>query len=99
MLPGNNSKSATLPESVNLNGNKITDQHVIVEEFNEFFSNVGKNLAKNFDSTDNETYRQFLSKSVSSSIYMEPPRVNEVLNMINSLNQWVMIIYHLIFLK
>ena len=86
LLPGNNSKSATLPEFVNLNGNKITDPHVIVEEFNEFFSNVGKNLAKNFDSTENETYRQFLSKSVSSSIYMEPPRVNEVLNMINSLN-------------
>ena len=52
----------------------------------KFFSNVGKNLAKNFDSTDNEIYRQFLGKSVSSSIFMEPPRVNEVLNMINSLN-------------
>ena len=79
LLPGYNSKSATLPESVNLNGNKITDQHVIVKELSEFFSNAEKNLAKNFDFTDNETYRQFLSKSVSSSIYMEPPRVNEVL--------------------
>ena len=39
-----------------------------------------------YHSTDNETYRQFLSKSVSSSIYMEPFRVNEVLNIINFLN-------------
>ena len=52
----------------------------------KFFPNVGRNLAKNFDSTDNETYRQFLSKTVSSSIYMEPPIINEVLNLINSLN-------------
>ena len=37
LLPGKNSKSATLPECVNLNGNKITDQHVILKEFNEFF--------------------------------------------------------------
>ena len=37
LLPGNNSKSATLPESVNLNGNKIRDHHVILKEFNEFF--------------------------------------------------------------
>ena len=36
----------TLPESVNLNGNQIPDQPVIVEEFIEFFSNVGKNLKK-----------------------------------------------------
>ena len=86
LLPGNNSQSETLPESLNLNGNKITNQHVIVKQFNEFFSNFGKNLAKNFDSTENETCRQFLSKRVRSSIYMEPPRVNEVLNMINSLN-------------
>ena len=43
-------------------------------------------MAKNFDSTSNETYRQFLSNSVRSSIYKQPPRVNDVLNMINSLN-------------
>ena len=59
LLPGNYSKSATLPESVNLNANKIADQHVIVEEFNKFFSNVEKNLAKNFDSTHNETLDNF----------------------------------------
>ena len=81
-----NSKSATLPECVNLNVNKITDQHVIVKEFTNFFSNVGKNLAKNIDSRGNKTYRQFLGKRGSSSISTEPPRVNEMLNMINSLN-------------
>ena len=61
LLPGNNSKSATLPECVNLNGNKITDQHVIVEKFNDYFSNIRRNLAKNIDSPGDETYRQFLS--------------------------------------
>ena len=86
MLPGDYSKSATPPECVNFNINKITDQHVIVEELNDFFSNVGKNLAKNIDSPGNKTYRQFLSKRVSSSICTEPPRVNEMLNMINILN-------------
>ena len=55
-----NFKSATPPECVNLNGYKITDRHIIVEEFNEFLSNIRKNLAKSFDSTDNETYRQCL---------------------------------------
>ena len=37
LFSGNNSKSATLSDSVNLNGNKIPYQPVIVEEFNEIF--------------------------------------------------------------
>ena len=62
LLPGKNSKSATLPECVNLNGFIITGLHVIGEKFNKFVSNAEKKIYKNFDSTDNETYRQFYVK-------------------------------------
>ena len=53
-------------------------------EFNNFFSTIGKKLTDKL--SDSETYKQFLRNRISSTIYIEPPRVNEVLNVINSLN-------------
>ena len=56
----------------------------MLSEFNNFFSTIGKKLTEKFG--DSETYKQFLRNRISSTIYMEPPKVNEVLNVISSLN-------------
>ena len=53
-------------------------------KFNNFFSTIGKKLTDKF--SDSETYKRFFRNRISSTIYMDPPRVNEVLNVINSLN-------------
>ena len=56
----------------------------MLSEFNNFFSTIGKKLTDKF--SDSETYKRFLRNIISSTIYMEPPKVNEVLNVINPLN-------------
>jgi len=69
--------------NVNVYGIKITDQRLILEEFNTIFS---QNLVKEFSSLDYEDYKIFLKNKLRSSIFMESPRVNEVTNLIYSLN-------------
>ena len=49
------------------------------------FPTVAKILADKFGS-NYTTFRKFLRNRVKSSIYLEPPKVNEVINLTNSLN-------------
>ena len=56
----------------------------MLHEFNNFFSTIGEKLTDKF--SDSKTYKQFLQNRVSSTVYMEPPKINEVINVINSLN-------------
>ena len=86
LLPEKSSKHAKLPKNISLNGSKITDQQTILEKFNEFFSIIGENLANDLNSSDNNAYKQFLHSRIKSSIFLEPPRVNEIIIVINSLN-------------
>ena len=86
LLPRKLTKPSNLPITVNINGNKITDQQTILHEFNKFFSKVGVTLANNFHTTEENSFKKFLRNRVKSLMYMEPARVNEVINLINSLN-------------
>ena len=86
LLPGKLTKPSSLPITVNINGNKITDQQTILHEFNKFFSKVGVTLANNFHTTEENSFKKFLRNRVKSSMYMELARVNEVINLINLLN-------------
>jgi len=85
-LPKNKSKASSIPDNVNVNGNKITDQRLILEEFNTFFSQVGQNLVKEFSLLNYEDYKIFVNNKVKSLMFMEPPRINEVKNLIYSPN-------------
>ena len=86
MIPSTTSNSNNnLPSQIIVNNCKITDKQKILNEFNEFFSTIGEKLAENFDSNDCG-FAHFLRNEVKSSIYFDPPRINEVINLINSLN-------------
>ena len=75
----------TLPSNINLNGCSISDKQHIINEFNVLFSQVGENLSKTFNDNTPCNFKQFLVNNVDSSIFMEPPRINKVFNLINSL--------------
>ena len=74
-----------VPSQIIVNNCKITDKQKILNEFNEFFSTIGEKLAENFDS-NGSGFAHFLRDKVKSSMYFDPPRINEVINLINSLN-------------
>ena len=75
LLPGQSSKDGSLPQTITIQGNKITNQQQIQEEFNNFFSKKGEKLACKFDTNDEELFNRFLSSRVTPSIFLEPPRI------------------------
>ena len=61
------------------------DPNVIANQFNDYFCNIGSNLADSIICTTRKQPKYFLEKKLSDSIYLEPPTNNEVLNQIISL--------------
>ena len=59
---------------------------IIVNEFNNFFCSIGFNLAEKIYKKTNKPSYEYLTNTISSSIYLEPPTSNEILNLILSLN-------------
>ena len=58
----------------------------MLEEFNKYLSHIRENLAAKIKYVNAETHKLYLHNRIRLSIFMEPPRANEVKNLINSLN-------------
>ena len=54
-----------------IDGKPITDTKEICTEFNNFFTNIGPNLAKEIHSPPNITIEMFLKRQISSSFKFE----------------------------
>lgn len=76
-----NDKS-TLPDSFNINGNLITDPQTIVNEFNTFFSKIGKKT-NDLVPTSNTTFNSYLTKPTENSFFMNPTNKLEIENAVN----------------
>ena len=59
---------------------------MILRSFNNFFCNVGANLAKKFEKNDKTQFKNYLRNPNPSSLFLEPVRTNEITNLIVSLN-------------
>ena len=57
--------------SLLVNGVKITEDKAIADTFNDFFSNVGRNLDQNIGGTD-KNFRKYLSNRMNSSFFLAP---------------------------
>ena len=62
-----------------------SDYQNIADEFNKFFCSIGSNLANNFSNTSFKSFSTYLTKRVSSSIYLNIPNRTEIFNAIYSL--------------
>ena len=87
LLPasGKTSKVPTTSSQISeICGNcSITDK---CEKFNNFFCTIGKKLANNVSLQSNKPCKIFLKKRTASSFFLEPPTVNEIAELICSLN-------------
>ena len=79
-------KSFDQPTCINHNNNEIYDPNQISTIFNNYFGNIGRNLAENFDNC-NDNFRSFLfkDKRIANSIVLLSPSTNEILNELNRL--------------
>ena len=67
VLPTAKVKSSAAEDFINKN--KSLDQKSIADLFNNFFCTIGKELDENIPKHQNNHYRNYLSKSVSESIF------------------------------
>ena len=67
-----------------IDGCLVSEPQVIADKFNDYFCNIGPNLAKNIPSTTN-SFKAFLKDANTESIFLEPVGKKEVLDIIMSL--------------
>ena len=72
-------KSKTNISSFREDSSQVSDPNTIVNHFNEFFVNIGSNLARRI--TSSKTFDEYLSNSnlCSSSLFLNPVSEEEVL--------------------
>ena len=71
-------------QELHVDNNIISDQQQIANKFNDFFINVGPNLAKKIPGS-NKSVSDYQKKSYNNSIFLAPTSVNEILNIIQDL--------------
>ena len=83
---GRHKKEIKLPTTICYNNKNITNQVDISNAFNEYFSNVGTNLASTINATDNATYRQYLLNQSHSCCKFRATTEDTILRIINKMD-------------
>ena len=76
LLPSKN-KSSNNPSNSNNCSYKSQLQEK-PENFNNFFCSIGKNLAQKISTLPTNRFKSYLKNRVSSSIFLEPPNISEI---------------------
>jgi hypothetical protein len=86
-LIGKQNDKSSFPVQFKYNGNYISDPQLIANQFCDYFTNVGPELAKRIPEPTNE-YRHYLSKAHNNnknSLFFSPTDPNEIDRIIKSL--------------
>ena len=70
---------------MNINGDKISDPQTITDSFNNFFSQIGDNLAANFAGNNTNEYKKYLGSPANQSMLLYKISQNEIKNAIKNL--------------
>ena len=84
LLPSSNKKSST-PEKIKYNDELFSNPLDVANNFCDYFSKIGLKLASKISSHDDNAFKSYLGKSLSSSLFLCPTTYFEVLQEINSL--------------
>ena len=72
--------------SLEINGRKITNQTDIAESINNYFCEIGENLAAEMDGNDPDEFKQYLNRSCNQSMFLHKFHLNEVKIQIQNLD-------------
>ena len=81
------SKKPKLTNTISVEQCTISEPEQIASILHKFFSNIGKNLANKIQVKNPPCASQYLSSPVSSSMFLENSRPNEVFNIIAPLSK------------
>ena len=79
------SKGSTSPSKLIINEHEITNDKAIADQLNNYFSNIGKNLASTVPKP-NLPFNCYLDKPQASSFFLSPTTSTEIENIIMSLS-------------
>lgn len=70
------------PKEILIDGTSVTDPIVMANKFNEYFVNIGKNLAGKIPNCEGNIGKYVLENLNASSMMIEPTDPNEIINII-----------------
>ena len=82
---GGKKKKHTTINSLTVNQKRLTNQLEITDALNEFLSNVGENLASDFDDIKENEFYRYLNTPVNQSFHINKIATNEVSTQITNL--------------
>ena len=80
-----NKKKETKINKLNINNQIINDPTQIANAMNNFFTNIGPDLAKKFQNTSGSNFMKYMGESNKHSMYMFKTNSNEVSKLISNL--------------
>ena len=84
-LAGKKQSTRLLPSSFKVENNEVNDTRLIANQFNEFFVNVGPNLAKKFSNVT-DGFRKYLKGDYLDSMFLHDTTTDEVNRIIEKLD-------------
>ena len=84
-LLGRNKKDKIPDYFINANGDKVSDNKLIAENFNQFFANIGTKLAKLIPEPSNDFIPPSTIHSVPNSLFLHPTSANELIKLTTKL--------------
>ena len=84
---GKRNQKTNLPISIEHNNTLITDPNKITNTFNDYFANIGTNLAENIcQYGNNEMYQQYLQTQSQCSCTFEKVNEDDIFKIINKMD-------------
>ena len=83
---GRNKRSNPQTKFTNSQGSTISDPQMISDEFNDFFVNIGPQLASTIK-TDGKQYYDCLKTPMTSCMFLKPIEEEEIIKIIYKFNQ------------
>ena len=75
------------PKTLEVGGDITHDPNLIAQQFCDRFSTIASKIVKdNPNPTSADSFKRFLNRRISESIFLQPTEPGEILNTINSLN-------------
>jgi hypothetical protein len=74
------------PNLFNINNEQVFDKRIIADKFNEFFVNIGPNLASKISANPTKSFKNYLRNPTSLTFAFKQINENEILTIINNLS-------------
>ena len=85
LIINKNKKPQCIPEFFLVNGSRVSDINVIVEEFNKYFTDIGINLYENIDSPKDYSFQDYLRTPSANTFCFKKVSESEISKIIDDL--------------